>query len=36
MQRFKSFGKTNAYGSRMIDYDIVPKNLSKMEQDFRL
>jgi hypothetical protein len=28
--------KTNAYGSRMIHYDIVPKNLSKMEHDFHL
>jgi hypothetical protein len=28
--------KTNAYGAQMIRYDIVPRNLSNMEQEFHL
>jgi hypothetical protein len=28
--------ETNAYDARMICYDIVPRNLSNMEQEFHL
>jgi hypothetical protein len=36
MQRLKSFGKTNVYGSWMIYCDIIPTNLNNMEQEAHL
>jgi hypothetical protein len=28
--------KTNAYGARMIHYDVVTRNLNNMEHEFHL